>query len=272
MITEQQLVEMWLDGKKPTTRRSYEKVLEKLSNFCGKPLSEITSYDLHRFKVSLSNMSANSIKLHVNALRSLFQRGQQEMVFIHNPAHNLKPPEVPKRFDDRMLTEQEVSAIITHTKTRRDALLIRFMYATGMRVAEVCSLKWRNMTPTENNCAVTFIGKGDKKRTVYFSLTLWQELQELGYPDPDAPIFYSRKGGHLTPSQVWRIVREAAQAAGIEGNVSPHWFRHSHASHALQNGASLIEVRDTLGHANIGITDRYLHSRAGTSSSHYIKI
>lgn len=271
MIDEQKFIEMWLDEKTNATKQSYRIVITKLTTFCAKPLKEITYDDLFDFKVSLREMSDNSVRLHVNTLKSLFRFGKQKGYFTANHADQLQAPKVNQRLDDHMLTEQEVSAIITHTRRQRDALFIRLLYATGMRVAEICSLKWKNFRPGGDNCAVTCTGKGNRDRTIYFSLTLWEEMRSLDDTKPNNPVFQSQKGGHLDPSQAWRIVRAAAISAGIDGNVSPHWFRHSHASHALQNGASLIEVRDTLGHSHIGTTDKYLHSRPGKSSSSYLK-
>jgi integrase/recombinase XerD len=75
-----------------------------------------------------------------------------------------------------------------------------------------------------------------------------------------------RGGSPLDASQAWRIVRAAAKAAGIDRIVSPHWLRHAHASHALDRGAKVTVVRDTLGHSSIAVTDRYAHARPGESS------
>jgi integrase/recombinase XerD len=89
---------------------------------------------------------------------------------------------------------------------------------------------------------------------------------------PDDFIFQSRKGhGQLENKQVERVVIEAARRAGIEGNVSPHWLRHSHASHALDNGANINLVSETLGHENLATTGKYLHARPNASSSQYVE-
>jgi len=81
------------------------------------------------------------------------------------------------------------------------------------------------------------------------------------------PLFVSRKGGALTERGVHDIVRRAAgAAAGIEAPVSPHWLRHAHASHAIDNDATLAEVKETLGHGNISTTSGYLHAKPKTSS------
>ncbi len=91
--------------------------------------------------------------------------------------------------------------------------------------------------------------------------------------DPEAPVFPSRRGGgHLDPSAAWRIVRSAAACAGIEGNVSPHWLRHAHTSHALERGAPVALVRDTLGHSSVSTTNGYLHARPNDSSARYLAV
>ena len=87
----------------------------------------------------------------------------------------------------------------------------------------------------------------------------------------DAPVFKSRKGGrHLDESMVWRIVRKASVRAGLEEKVSCHWLRHAHASHALDRNAPIHLVQQTLGHASISTTGRYLHARPTDSSANYL--
>ncbi len=117
-------------------------------------------------------------------------------------------------------------------------------------------------------------GKGGKTRHVLLSAATWAELVTLrNGGDPDSPVFPSRRGGgHLDPSAAWRIVRKAAARAGIDGNVSPHWLRHAHASHALERGAPVALVRDTLGHASVSTTNGYLHARPNDSSARYLAV
>ena len=88
----------------------------------------------------------------------------------------------------------------------------------------------------------------------------------------NAPVFRSRKGGHLDESQVWRIVRKAAERADIDKDVSCHWLRHAHASHALGRGAPIHLVQATLGHSSISTTGRYLHARPTESSGDYLPL
>ena len=156
----------------------------------------------------------------------------------------------------------------------RNRVLLRLLYAAGGRVSEICGLKWRDVQPRDAAGQITIFGKGGKTRTVLLSADTCQELIGLrGESEPDAPVFVSRKGqGHLHPSQAWRIVRAAAERAGIEGAVSPHWLRHAHASHALDRGAPIHLVQATLGHASVATTGKYLHARPGDSSARYLGV
>jgi integrase/recombinase XerD len=121
---------------------------------------------------------------------------------------------------------------------------------------------------------ITVFGKGSKTRVVLLPSAIWRELlrfrQGAGL---DAPVFPSRRGGgHLHPTAIERLVFKAAQRAGVEGKVSPHWLRHSHATHALERGAPIHLVQATLGHASVATTGRYLHARPTDSSSRYLSV
>lgn len=96
-------------------------------------------------------------------------------------------------------------------------------------------------------------------------------MELKGYAGPKDPVFKSRKlSGHLQRAQVMQIVRQAAHRVGIEENVSPHWLRHSHASHSLERGAPIHLVQATLGHRSIATTGLYLHARPQDSSALYL--
>ena len=166
--------------------------------------------------------------------------------------------------------------MIALTPRRRDQLLLRVLYASASRVSEVCALKWADVQPNGDSGQLTLFGKGGKTRAVKLSKATWQALQAYRAQAPSVaagdPVFLSQKGGPLDASQVHRIVRAAAQRASIAGNVSPHWLRHSHASHALDRGASVALVRDTLGHASLAVTSMYIHAKPNDSSALHLAI
>ncbi len=101
----------------------------------------------------------------------------------------------------------------------------------------------------------------------------WEVLSAIrGDAGEDGPVYVSRKGSPLSTSQAFRIVRAAARRAGVEKDVSPHWLRHCHGSHALDRGAAVHLVQATLGHSSVATTGRYLHARPTESSSKYLAI
>jgi len=135
-------------------------------------------------------------------------------------------------------------------------------------------LKWRDLQERGDAGQVTVFGKGERTRAIVLSAETWRELQAIrGDAGENDPVFPSRKGhGHLDRSQVLRIVKKAAARAGLKGKVSPHWFRHAHASHALDRGAPIHLVQSTLGHSSVATTGRYLHAKPTESSSRYLTV
>jgi integrase/recombinase XerD len=175
---------------------------------------------------------------------------------------------------ERILPEAAVHRMIALAKNRRDQMLLRVLYGSGVRVSEICPLKWSNAQQNGESGQLTVLGKGSKVRSIVLPVSLWNDLIEFrGGANDDEPIFVSRKHrGVLNRSQVFRIVKAAAKKARVKAPVSPHWFRHCHASHALDRGAALNLVQVTLAHASLSTTGRYLHARPNDSSARYLAV
>jgi len=162
---------------------------------------------------------------------------------------------------------------------RRNRAILTLSYASAVRVRELCNLEWKHLQPQgEEEGQVTVFGKGGKTRSVQLPATVWKLLVDLRPSSKTTgAVFVSRKkqvreSARLGEEQVWRIVRQAARRAGIEGNVSPHWLRHAHGSHALDRGAPIHLVQATLGHASVATTGKYLHARPKESSSRFLAL
>jgi len=274
--SDQQLIALWLNSHASEhTRRAYAADIARLLAFtAGKRLAATALADLQAFAESLSELSTGSRKRTISAVKSLLSFGQKVGYLRFNVGAALKAPKPKNTLAQRILTEADVHAMIALTKKQRDQVLLRVLYATAGRVSEVCALTWQDAQPNGDNGQVTLFGKGEKTRAVVLSRQTWQALQALRPPaaKPHDPIFTSQKGGHLDASQVHRIVRSAARRAGIAGNVSPHWLRHSHATHALDRGASVALVRDTLGHSSLSVTSMYTHAKPSESSALHLAI
>ena len=153
---------------------------------------------------------------------------------------------------------------------RKSRPSIAVLYAAGLRVPEACALRWRNLQARGDAGRSLIHGKGGRTRVVLPPAGLSGQFAPLkGTAAPDSPVFASRSGKPLERSRVRRIVR-AASEPGIDAEVSSHWLRHAHASHALDRGAPIHLVQATLGHRSVATTSLYLHARPGESSAGYL--
>lgn len=274
--TTEEMIQLWLHGKSANTIKSYRRdIYEFLTYANGVELPKITLNDLQGFEVALGELgkSQNTIARKLAAVKSLltFCHKVGFVPFNVGSLVNIKPSK--DTLSERILSRGEVLDMIYQTANKRDRLLLKMLYVTGARVGELCQLKWSDIKPNEDGGArITLFGKGDKTRVVLIAGELYQELLQLKTEDNGA-VFCSRKGQKaITTTQAYRIVKDSAERAGITSNVSPHWLRHSHASHALDNNAPIHTVQKSLGHSSITTTERYLHSNPKDSSGLYIKV
>lgn len=240
------------------------------------PLLNATPARLDTFAdwLKTSDCGANSQRRTLSAVRSFYKLMQERERLIKNPAINLKLPRVKEVLSKRIISEQEYFTLLTREESPRNKLLIELLYSTGGRIAEALGAAWRDTSAHKEGGQITYFGKGGKTRTVIIPAAVWAKLiATRGDAGDEAYIFPSaRTDGHLSASQAWRIVRKAALVAGLGKNVSPHWFRPAHASHALDRGAPVSLVKETLGHSSLGTTSRYVHARPDDSSGLYLSI
>lgn len=281
--SDEHLIRLWLHGKSENTREAYLRDIVQFTTFIDRPLQEIGLEDLQDYTDHLASrgLKPNTRKRKLFAIKSLLSFGQATGYLVYNVGTAVPAPRVKNQLAERILTEAEVHRMIALEPHLRNRVLVRLFYASGGRVSELCALQVRDLQPRSGRSGreagqVTLFGKGEKTRAVLLSPDTWAELQELVvHAAPDDPVFQSRKkrhGGHLHRSHVMRIVRAAARRAGIQKDVSPHWLRHAHASHALDRGAPAHLVRDTLGHASLSTTNEYTHARPNESSSQYLGV
>ena len=275
-IAPDRLIALWLHGKSRHTRRYYQRDAERFLAFANKPLGAITPLDVQDFFDDLERdrLAPSSLGRKIAAIKSLLRFACEMGAIADNAAAAFKVPSSQDTLAERILSEAAMRDLLDGEPNPRNRTLMRLLYATGLRVSELCALRWRDLQPRRDGGQVSVYGKGNKTRVVLIPPIVWQEIQDLQTPtrDRNAPVFASQKGGHLDPSQISRIVRAAARRIGLTENVSPHWLRHAHASHALDRGAPIHLVQATLGHASIATTGRYLHARPQESSGSYLAL
>ena len=269
------LVELWISLKTSShTRRAYAAEVARFLTFIKKPLSWVTLTDLQAWAEHLGqgNLKPASQNRAITALKSLLSFAQETGYLPFNVSAAVKLRPNRDALAQRILEESEVARLIDAAPGGRNRILLKLLYVSGLRVSEVCGLKWCDAMPRQDGGQILVFGKGGKTRTVLLKPKVWQQLISLkGEAKAVAPVFASRKGGGmLDVSQVRRIVYDAARKAGLEQKVSPHWMRHAHASHALDRNAPIHLVQATLGHASVATTGRYLHARPTESSSFYL--
>lgn len=272
--SDEELVKLWLHGRPANTQRAYGREIGRFVNFAQKPFQLITLADVQEFADSLSDMKSSSVGRALAALKSLLSFAHQIGYLQFNVGLPVRLPTVRNRRAERILTEEQVMMMLALTKNVRDHALLRLTYSSALRISEVASISWQNLTERGETGQVSVLAKGGKTHTVLLSAGTWQEIISLRSPTTtsESPVFVSRKGARLSTSQINRVVVAAAIRAGISPKVSMHWLRHAHASHSLDRGAPIHLVSATLNHANLATTSIYVHARPTESSSKYLGI
>ena len=272
--SDAQVLEIWLHGRSPHTRRAYRADVARFLDGAGKPLILITLADVQAFADSLASLAPASRYRTLSAVKSLLAFGHRIGYLTFDVGQAMRLPGVRDRLAERILSEADVQRMLGLEPVGRNRAILVLLYASAVRVSELCALRWRDLQPTEDTGQITVFGKGNRTRSIQLPAAVWKELEKLrGKAGPGDPVFRSRKrGAALQTVAVLRIVRQAARRAGIEAAVSPHWLRHAHASHALDRGAPIHLVQATLGHASITTTGRYLHARPKDSSSRFLAL
>jgi integrase/recombinase XerD len=274
---DEKLLSMWVHGLSPHTQRYYLRDAMQFLECTSKSLADVTLADVQQFanELEFSGLAQSSQVKILSAVKSLLSFVHKLGITRVNVGAALKSPSPKNALAERILPELEVQQLIASATNERDRLILRLLYGAALRVSELAGLKWRDVKPRGETGQVTVYGKGGKTRAVLLSPNLWQDLIKLkGDAGWNDPVFLSRKGGHLTTTQVRRIVKGVAVRSPIEpelaAKVSPHWLRHAHASHSLDKGAPLHLVQATLGHTSISATSVYLHVHPMDSTCRFI--
>ncbi len=271
--TDEKAISLWLHSKAKHSQRAYTLDIDRFRAFTRKALPVVTLEDLQQFADSLSGLAPASQKRVLAAVKSLLTFCLKIGYCPFNVGAALTVRKPKNTIAERILPHEDVARIIEREDNPRNHAMLRFLYETGCRVSELCGITWRDVQPRDGGLAqVTVFGKGDKTRHVLISKRLYRELARLrGAVSEDAPLFPSKTGRPLDQPAVFRVIQAAAQRAGIEQAVSPHWFRHAAASHALDNGCPISLVKEQLGHSSLEVTSVYTHARPTDGLFKYLR-
>jgi integrase/recombinase XerD len=257
----------------PNTVESYARDLAALAGFAEKRQLDPAALDRRELEAFVRGLMASGLSPRSTARAVACVRGFYKFLAVEqrresSPADDLRAPRawaaLPKFLDldevDRLLAQPDV----TTARGLRDKALISVLYATGLRVSELISLKSTNLHLRDGY--LTCIGKGDKERIVPIGqeATDWvQKYLAEGRPKlvpKSSPwLFVNARGGPLSRVGFWKLLKEYGLKAGITRNISPHVLRHSFATHLLDRGADLRAIQMMLGHADLSTTQIYTH-------------
>ncbi len=231
-------------------------------------LHEITRISIEEFLSDLKEKGiSNNTHLRVfMTLRSFFSFLEKEALIEGNPMKLLHSPSKWQLLP-YCLTQQEMHSLLqspnlSSFKGARDAVILELLYATGMRISELCSLNFYDI----GDDSVRVVGKGSKERIIPIHQRALSILDRylvhfypIERPQNTSPLFVSKKGIRISRNCVWRRMQYYSKKIGLAKKISPHTLRHSFATHLLENGADIRIIQELLGHETIATTEKYLH-------------
>lgn len=263
-------------GLSDNTISNYGRDLKKLTTYLQTldhlkdPLS-VEKEDLQDFIYTIAKeVKPRSQSRIISGLKGFFTYLVFEDYRDDNPMDLIESPKIGRKLPDT-LSENEIDALIaaidlSKPQGERNRAIIEMLYSCGLRVSELTNLKLSDLYFDEG--FINIIGKGDKQRFVpineytqkYINIYTGEIRNHMKVvPQSKDILFLNRRGKQLTRAMIFYIVKTLAQKAGITKNISPHTFRHSFATHLLQNGADLRSIQQMLGHESITTTEIYMH-------------
>lgn len=280
---DNELMAVWLKFHADSSRhtlRAYERIGHRFIaaiEAAGTDLRHATIDDVQaalevmRVKVDGTPASAATINTQVAAVKALLGFVHQVGYTRFNVGPLIKLKKAPRKLAQRIMPEVDIHLLIRATGAsrhpERDRALFETAYYGGLRVSELASLTWDEIIPRENGeVQLAVIGKGDKPRHVLLPADVATRLLALRDGAPTRASVFGIKEREIN-----YLIKRTANRAGVNEAASAHWFRHAHASHAIDNGAPITLVSQTLGHADLKTTSVYAHARPNESSSRFLK-
>lgn len=275
------LLPLWQDhllaqrGLSPQTVLSYSQDLENFFLFRQEladgasllPKPDEQEIFLYLAWLRARQNTGRTLARRLSALRAFFDFALQEGVIKVNPAQLMDNPKLPQYLPE-VLSRDEMEKMLAQPDMRdrggqRDRCMLELLYAAGLRVSELCGLCVPDLDMQRG--LVRVFGKGAKERLVPLHDFMQRLLEDYishwrpAFSPTGNQLFVNRSGRALTRQYIWKMVKKYALEANIRRPISPHTFRHSFATHLLENGADLRIVQELLGHADVSTTQLYTH-------------
>lgn len=257
------------------TLRSYERDLQAYLAYVDDntlPLAQIDRLHIVQFLQRLKEQgkSTSTISRHISSIRKFHQFLLRARLSDTDPTVHLEMPKQEKKLPHVLHIEHIEQLLEAPNKETsqglRDCAILELLYGSGIRVSECLSLNLEDV-----HLSMGFIrvfGKGGKERIIPLGRSAVEACDAyirqargllIGNAAATDAFFVNQRGGRLTRQGIWKILKQHAQTAGIQIDITPHILRHSFATHLVENGADLRAVQEMLGHADISTTQIYTH-------------
>lgn len=243
-----------IDGCRPKTIEGYRERLKMFMTQCSKPVQQITTDDLREYLAYLvdeRHLMDNSVQAHINTLRSFFSWLVDEDNIRKSPMRKIKSLKIDKLRSRHPLTAEQLELVRDGCRGYKEKALVEFLVSSGCRVSEVAGLRVDDIDWRDRKCKV--IGKGNKERTVYFSVRAKLMLQlYIAERRGGEALFASSRAPYepLTDRGIEKMISKLGKRIGMERPLYPHLMRHTFASHALNCGMELTIIQHLLGHSD----------------------
>lgn len=243
-----------IDGCRPKTIKGYRERLKLFMTQCSKPVQQITTDDLREYLAYLvdeRHLMDNSVQAHINTLRSFFSWLVDEDNIRKSPMRKIKSLKIDKLRSRHPLTAEQLELVRDGCRGYKEKALVEFLVSSGCRVSEVAGLRVDDIDWRDRKCKV--IGKGNKERTVYFSVRAKLMLQlYIAERRGGEALFASSRAPYepLTDRGIEKMISKLGKRIGMERPLYPHLMRHTFASHALNCGMELTIIQHLLGHSD----------------------
>lgn len=257
----------------PNTVASYCSDIQKFLAVCEVDADKVQPDDILQYLSTSKKVSERSQSRFLSALRSFYDWMQIEGYMSENPCDRVDMPKLGVYLPS-VLSVQEVEAIINSVDCSdwmglRDKAILEVLYGCGLRVSEAVGLRISGLYLDEG--FIRIIGKGNKERLIPLgdmacnAVRAYLDVRpQPAHPQSDDLLFLNRFGKSFSRVSMFKLIKKQALIAGISKEISPHTFRHSFATHLVENGADLRVVQEMLGHESITTTEIYTHIEAAT--------
>jgi len=267
---------------------SYRRDLNKFTAYLGEQgiieVEEITEFDLHDYvrQLEKQNFKAATISRNVASIKAFFHYLTNEGIIKEDISENLKSPKIEKKVPTVMTVEETerllMQPVADTPKGLRDRAMLELLYATGIRVTELVSLRVGDVDlktslldcrDNDRERKIPFGGKAREAIVDYLS----EGREKLLNGEKSDILFTNCNGKPMSRQGFWKLLKSYGQKAGIERDITPHTLRHSFAVHLIENGADIKSVQEMLGHSDISTTQVYVklggnHLREEYSKAH----